>query len=170
MNNKQMVYEGKAFVYGDNIDTDIIIAARYLSTADPAELGKHCMKDLDPDFAQAVREGDVIIGGANFGCGSSREHAQLAIKGAGVSCVIAGSFARIFFRNAINVGLPIAECPAAVRDAKDGDQLTVDFTEGTIVNKTRQKSYPIKPFPPFMQELIEAGGLINYTRHKIGHN
>jgi len=162
-----MIYEGKAFVYGDNIDTDIIIAARYLSTADPAELGKHCMKDLDPDFAKEICQGDIIVGGANFGCGSSREHAQFAIKGAGVSCVIASSFARIFYRNAINVGLPIAECPAAVADAKDNDQFIVDFSSGMIINNTQQKSYQIKPFPPFMQELIACGGLVNYTRQKL---
>ena len=156
-----MKLEGKVFKYGDHIDTDVIIPAQYLTTADPQELAKNCMSDIDKSFAKEVEEGDIIVGGINFGCGSSREHAPLAIKGSGVSCVIAKSFARIFFRNAINIGLPILECEAAVDDAEKGDIIEVDTVEGIIKNKTRNKEYSTQPFPEFLQNIINSGGLIN---------
>jgi 3-isopropylmalate/(R)-2-methylmalate dehydratase small subunit len=154
-------------MYGDNIDTDVIIPARYLNMSTAAELAQHCMEDIDPDFADAVEEGDIIVGGENFGCGSSREHAPLAIKGAGVSCVIAESFARIFYRNAINIGLPILVCAEAARDAQTGDALTVDLAQGRITNARTGKVYETSPFPPFIMAIIEAGGLIPYTRAEL---
>ena len=156
-----MKLQGKVFKYGDHIDTDVIIPAQYLTTADPLELAKNCMSDIDKSFAKEVAAGDIIVGGINFGCGSSREHAPLAIKGSGVSCVIAKSFARIFFRNAINIGLPILECEDAVNDAEKGDVIEVDTTKGIIVNKTKNKEYSTQPFPEFLQNIINSGGLIN---------
>src|SRR6185437_12255239 len=153
--------EGKAWMFGDNIDTDVIIPARYLMTTDPAELAKHCMEDLDPGFVGKVQAGDVLVAGNNFGCGSSREHAPIAIKAAGVSCVIASSFARIFFRNSINLGLPILECPEAVAHAEAGDVLKVDLAAGTIVNTTNGLTYKATPFPEGVMKIIRAGGLMN---------
>ena len=153
---------GKAIKNGDNIDTDVIIPARYLNTSLPQELAKHCMEDIDKDFVNKVNEGDIMVGGANFGCGSSREHAPIAIKASGISCVIAESFARIFFRNSINIGLPILECPEAAKDIQDGQSVSVNFDTGVITNETTGKTYHAAAFPEFMQELIEAGGLIKY--------
>lgn len=161
-----MQVQGTVFKYGDNVDTDVIIPARYLNTSDPAELAKHCMEDLDKDFVKNVQPGDIIVAGRNFGCGSSREHAPLAIKTAGVSVVIAATFARIFYRNAINIGLPILECPEAVADIQAGDKISVDFTSGVITNLTSGESYQAEPFPEFMQELIAAGGLLNYLKNQ----
>ncbi len=158
---------GRAWVYGDNIDTDVIIPARYLSTADPAELAKHCMEDIDSTFVQEVKKGDIVVGGANFGCGSSREHAPLAFIGAGVSAIIAGSFARIFFRNSINVGLPILECPECVGKVKKGDVLSIDTTTGTITNQTSGETFQAQPFPLFLSELINDGGLVEYARKQL---
>ncbi|MCU0520562.1 MAG: 3-isopropylmalate dehydratase small subunit [Anaerolineae bacterium] len=168
MTELRAVLAGRAWKYGDNIDTDAIIPARYLNMSTPEELAQHCMEDVDPGFAGAVRTGDIIVGGVNFGCGSSREHAPLAIKGAGVSCVIADSFARIFYRNAINVGLPILVCPAAAHDAANGDMLTVDLQAGQITNNRSGLVYQTAPFPPFIMKIIEAGGLVPYTRAKLG--
>ena len=156
--------EGRAFRYGDNIDTDVIIPARYLNTSEHKELASHCMEDIDKDFVKNVKEGDIIVGGKNFGCGSSREHAPIAIKASGISCVIAATFARIFFRNSINIGLPILECPEASREIQSGDVVFVDISTGTIVDKTTGKEYKAEPFPPFMQKLIEAGGLAEYIK------
>ena len=156
--------EGRAFRYGDNIDTDVIIPARYLNTSEHKELASHCMEDIDKDFVKNVHEGDIIVGGKNFGCGSSREHAPIAIKASGISCVIAATFARIFFRNSINIGLPILECPEASREIQSGDVVSVDISTGTIVDKTTGKEYKAEPFPPFMQKLIEAGGLAEYIK------
>ena len=156
--------EGRVFRYGDNIDTDVIIPARYLNTSEHKELASHCMEDIDKDFVKNVHEGDIIVGGRNFGCGSSREHAPIAIKASGISCVIAATFARIFFRNSINIGLPILECPEAAKEIQDGDIVSVDLSTGTIVDKTTGKKYKAEPFPPFMQKLIEAGGLAEYIK------
>lgn len=160
---------GKAWKFGTDINTDEIIPARYLNTADPEELAAHCMEDADPNFVKVVKRGDLIVAGKNFGCGSSREHAPIAIKAAGISCVIAPSFARIFYRNAINIGLPILECPQA-DEIQTGDELEVDLDAGTIRNKTQNKEYRAAAFPPFMKELISAGGLINYVKEvaKVG--
>ncbi len=155
--------KGMAHVYGENVDTDVIIPARYLNNPDPAWLAAHCMEDLDKDFASKVRPGDMIVAGKNFGCGSSREHAPLAIKACGVSCVIAPSFARIFYRNAINIGLPILECDQA-GEIGQGDVLEVDFSRGIIRNLTKNTEYKAQAFPPFMQKIIEAGGLIPYIQ------
>lgn len=159
---------GKVIKYGSDIDTDVIIPARYLNTSDPMELAKHCMEDSKEDinagkkpFAQRVQKGDIIVADKNFGCGSSREHAPLAIKTSGVSCVIAKTFARIFYRNSINIGLPILECKEAVDNIKDGDIVSVDFEKGIITNETTKQTFKAQPFPPFMQEIIEAGGLVN---------
>ena len=160
---------GKAWTFGNDIDTDVIIPARYLVTNDEKELGKHCMEDIDPDFTKKINNGDLIVGGENFGCGSSREHAPIAFKGAGISCVIASSFARIFFRNAINIGLPIFVCPEAARDIIQGDIISVDPSAGTITNETRDRVYSTSPFPPFLQQLIATGGLTAYVREKIQH-
>lgn len=161
-----MVLHGNAIKYGDNIDTDVIIPARYLNTSDPAELAKHCMEDIDKAFASKVKPGDVMVGGANFGCGSSREHAPIAIRAAGMSCVIAKSFARIFFRNAINIGLPILECAAAADGIAEGDEVEVDLDTGVITNRTKNETYQAAPFPEFMQNIIRCGGLVNYTKTK----
>lgn len=161
-----MEANGRVFKYGDNIDTDVIIPARYLNSSDPKELATHCMEDIDKTFTQRVKKDDIIVGCKNFGCGSSREHAPLAIKAAGVSCVIAETFARIFYRNAINIGLPIVECPEASREINDGDQVKVNFDTGLIVNETTGKTYQAQPFPPFMQKIIAAGGLMNYVNSK----
>jgi 3-isopropylmalate/(R)-2-methylmalate dehydratase small subunit len=163
-----MILEGNAHVYGRDVDTDVIIPARYLNTNDPAELGSHCMEDIDPEFVKRVKKGDLIVAGENFGCGSSREHAPVSIMAAGVSGVMAVSFARIFYRNAINVGLPIVVCPQAAREAKAGDRLRVDLGSGSVENLTQDKSYHAEPFPPFMQELIEKGGLMPYVKAKTG--
>ncbi|MBQ2473487.1 MAG: 3-isopropylmalate dehydratase small subunit [Lachnospira sp.] len=161
-----MKAEGKVFKFGDNVDTDVIIPARYLNSSDPAELAKHCMEDIDKDFVSKVSKGDIIVANKNFGCGSSREHAPIAIKAAGVSCVIAETFARIFYRNSINIGLPIIECPAAAKEINAGDDIEVDFNTGIIFDKTTGKSYEGQAFPEFMQKLINAGGLINYINEK----
>lgn len=156
--------QGQSWVFGDNINTDLIIPARYLNTTDVAELASHCMEDEDPDFSRKIKPGDVIVGGANFGCGSSREHAPIAIKGAGISCVIAKSFARIFFRNSINIGLPIFECPQAADEARPGDEIGVDYEAGVISNLTRGKTYKTAPFPKEMRDIIAAGGLMNFVK------
>ena len=157
---------GKVFKYGDNVDTDVIIPARYLNSFDGKELASHAMVDLDPDFAKNVKPGDMIVANKNFGCGSSREHAPIAIKAAGVSCVIAETFARIFYRNAINIGLPIVECPEAAQAINAGDEVEVDFDSGVITNKTTGASYKGQPFPEFMQKIIKAEGLVNYINNK----
>ena len=157
---------GHVFKYGDNVDTDVIIPARYLNSSDPAELATHCMQDIDKEFVNKVNRGDIIVADKNFGCGSSREHAPIAIKAAGVSCVIAETFARIFYRNAINIGLPIIECPEASRGIEDGDQVEVDFDSGVIYNRTRGTEFQGQAFPEFMQNIIQAGGLINYINAK----
>lgn len=161
-----MKAQGTVFKYGDNVDTDVIIPARYLNSSDPAELATHCMEDIDKDFVKNVKKGDIIVANKNFGCGSSREHAPLAIKAAGVSCVIAETFARIFYRNAINIGLPIIECPEAAKDIADGDEVEVDFDSGRITNKTKGTTYQGQAFPPFMQKIIDCGGLVNYINQK----
>lgn len=158
---------GKVFKYGDNVDTDVIIPARYLNTADANELAKHCMEDIDATFVSKVTPGDIMVAGRNFGCGSSREHAPLAIKASGISCVIASTFARIFYRNAINIGLPIMECPEAVDSIAAGDQLSVDLSSGTITDITSGKTFKAEPFPTFMQDLIAAGGLAAYMRKAV---
>lgn len=162
-----IIKSGKAWTFGKDIDTDVIIPARYLVTNDEKELGKHCMEDIDPAFAEKISEGDVMVGGENFGCGSSREHAPIAIKGAGISCVIASSFARIFFRNAINIGLPIFVCPEAASDISEGDVISVDPGKGIIINETRGREYATSPFPEFLQQLIATGGLTPYVRKKL---
>ena len=160
--------QGKAHKYPDNVDTDVIIPARYLNTADHKELAAHCMEDIDAQFKNNVRPGDVMAAGWNFGCGSSREHAPIAIKAAGVDVVIAKSFARIFYRNSINTGLAIMECPEAVDAISQGDVVNVDADAGVIVNETTGQTFEAQPFPPFIREIIEAGGLINRTRQKLG--
>jgi 3-isopropylmalate/(R)-2-methylmalate dehydratase small subunit len=157
---------GKVWKYGDNVDTDAIIPARYLNVSTPEELARHCMEDVDTSFAGTVQAGDVIVAGENFGCGSSREHAPLAIKGAGISCVVARSFARIFYRNAINIGLPILECPGAADETQGGQRLDVDLQTGQVRNLSTGQVYQATPYPPFMMALIEAGGLVAYTRQK----
>jgi len=164
----QTLKQGKAWVYKDDVDTDVIIPARYLNTTDAKELAEHCMEDIDESFAKEVKEGDIIIAGDNFGCGSSREHAPIAIKESGVSVVIAKSFARIFFRNAINIGLPILENAEIADEASKGDQIEVNLDAGEIKNITKNKTYKTSPFPKSIQELIEVGGLINYTQKKLG--
>ena len=158
--------KGKVFQYGDNVDTDVIIPARYLNSSDPAELAQHCMEDIDKSFIHEVQKGDIIVAAKNFGCGSSREHAPIAIKAAGVSCVIAETFARIFYRNAINIGLPIIECAEAARNIKAGDIVEIDFTSGMIYDRTTDEEFKGQPFPEFMQKIIAEGGLINYINHK----
>lgn len=157
-----MQAKGRVFKYGDNVDTDVIIPARYLNATRGEELAKHCMEDIDKEFIQKVKNGDIIVAEKNFGCGSSREHAPLAIKCAGVSCVIAETFARIFYRNAINIGLPIIECLEASKAISDGDEVEIDFNSGMIYNRTKNESYQGQAFPPFMQKIISAGGLVNY--------
>ncbi len=162
-----MNFEGKAFRYGRDIDTDVIIPARYLNTSDPAELAKHCMEDLDATFVERVSPGDIIVADENFGCGSSREHAPIAIKAAGVDAVIAKSFARIFYRNAINTGLAIMECPEAVDAIKDGDVVKVDAERGTITDETTGATFHAQPFPPFIAEIIQSGGLVNRWKKRM---
>jgi 3-isopropylmalate dehydratase small subunit len=162
-----MPIKGTVWKYGNNVDTDAIIPARYLNMSKAEELATHCMEGIDPEFASAVQPGDLIVAGENFGCGSSREHAPLAIKGAGVRCVVAASFARIFYRNAINVGLPIMECSAAVADAEKGHLLSVDLESGEVKNLTTDRIYAAEPYPPFMMAIVEAGGLVPYTCAKI---
>ncbi|MCQ2368335.1 MAG: 3-isopropylmalate dehydratase small subunit [Kiritimatiellae bacterium] len=159
-----MLAKGKTWKYGDNVDTDVIIPARYLNTPDAKELAKHCMEDIDTSFASKVQEGEIMIAGKNFGCGSSREHAPLAIKTCGIACVIAASFARIFYRNALNIALPILECPEAAEAIKAGDEVEVDFDTGKIIDKTSGATFEAEPFPPFMQDLIKAGGLASYMK------
>jgi len=161
-----MNYTGNVIKYGDNIDTDVIIPARYLNTSDHNELAKHCMEDLDKTFVTRVNKGDIIVGGFNFGCGSSREHAPIAIKASGISCVIAKSFARIFYRNAINIRLPIIECPECVDEINEGDKLEIDLDNGKIINYTTGKTYKTTAFPEFIQEIIKSGGLMQYIRNK----
>ncbi len=156
-----MKVQGKVHKYGSNVDTDVIIPARYLNTADPKELAAHCMEDIDTEFVKNVKAGDIMVADRNFGCGSSREHAPIAIKASGISCVIAATFARIFYRNAINIGLAILECEEASKDIKDGDDVSVDFDTGIITNNTSGKTYQAEPFPPFIQNIIEKGGLLN---------
>jgi len=158
--------EGKVFCFGDNIDTDVIIPARYLNSSDPAELATHCMEDIDKTFVDKVHKGDLIVAKKNFGCGSSREHAPIAIKAAGVSCVIAETFARIFYRNAINIGLPIIECKEASEEIEEGHEVHVDFDSGIITDKTTGKTYQGQAFPPFMQKIIDSEGLVNYINAK----
>lgn len=161
-----MKAQGKAFKYGANVDTDVIIPARYLNTAEPAELAMHCMEDIDKSFVTRVKPGDMIVAGPNFGCGSSREHAPVAIKASGISCVIAPSFARIFYRNAINMGLAIMECPEAAESVADGDELEVDFDTGVIKNLSSGISYQAEPFPGFIKKIIESDGLVGYISKK----
>jgi len=162
-----MKLKGKAWKFGDDVDTDAIIPARYLNTSDPRLLAAHCMEDADPEFPNKVKKGDIIVAGKNFGCGSSREHAPIAIKGAGVSCVIADSFARIFYRNAFNMGLPILECPEAATAIETGDEVEVDLDEGIIRNHSRQQTYRAQAVPPFMQKLVQSGGLMAYVKEQM---
>ena len=161
-----MQAKGIVFKYGDNVDTDVIIPARYLNSSDPAELATHCMEDIDKDFIHNVKKGDIIVANKNFGCGSSREHAPIAIKASGVSCVIAETFARIFYRNAINIGLPIIECPEAAKAIEAGDEVEIDFNTGVISDLTKGTSYQGQPFPEFMQKIIACEGLVNYINQK----
>ena len=160
---------GHVFKYGDNVDTDVIIPARYLNATEGAELAKHCMEDIDREFVRKVEKGDIIVASKNFGCGSSREHAPLAIRCAGVSCVIAETFASIFYRNAINIGLPIIECPEAAKAIAAGDEVEIDFDSGVITDKTKNTSFQGQAFPEFMQRIITAGGLVNYINGKETH-
>ena len=158
--------KGRVFKYGDNVDTDVIIPARYLNSSDPAELATHCMEDIDKEFVKNVSKGDIMVANKNFGCGSSREHAPIAIKADGISCVIAETFARIFYRNAINIGLPIIECPEAAKAIEAGDEVQIDFDTGVITDITKGTSYKGQAFPPFMQKIIAAEGLVNYINNK----
>lgn len=162
-----MKFKGTAFRYGRDVDTDVIIPARYLNTSDPAELAKHCLEDLDPTFVNRVKKGDIVVADENFGCGSSREHAPVAIKAAGVSVVIAKSFARIFYRNAINIGLPIMECPEAADAISDGDVVYVDADNGVVRDETTGATFQAQPFPPFIQEIINEGGLVARTKRQM---
>jgi 3-isopropylmalate/(R)-2-methylmalate dehydratase small subunit len=164
-----MKLKGKVFKYGADVNTDVIIPARYLNISEPAALARHCMEDIDATFLKKVKPGDIIMATTNFGCGSSREHAPLAIKASGISCVIAHSFARIFFRNAINIGLPLLECAEAVANTKPGDILEVDLSKGKIKNVTNGKTFTAKPYPDFMSGLIAAGGLVAYTKKRLAH-
>ncbi len=164
-----MQAHGTARKFGDHVDTDVIIPARYLASQDPKELASHCMEDIDAAFVQNHNEGDLMVAGWNFGCGSSREHAPIAIKAAGISCVIAKTFARIFYRNAINIGLAILECPAASDGIADGDEVSVDFDTGVITNVTKHEMYQAEPFPPFIKDMIRSGGLMASLREKEGH-
>ena len=158
--------KGTVFKFGDNVDTDVIIPARYLNSSDPAELAAHCMEDIDKVFIKNVKKGDIIVANKNFGCGSSREHAPIAIKAAGVSCVIAETFARIFYRNAINIGLPIIECKEAAEEIENGDEVSVNFDTGVITDITKNTTYKGQAFPEFMQKIIAAEGLVNYINQK----
>ena len=158
---------GKVFKYGDNVDTDVIIPARYLNSPDPAELARHCMEDIDADYVKRVRPGDIMVGGANFGCGSSREHAPIAIRASGASCVIAASFARIFYRNAINIGFPILECPEAAEAIRGGDTVSVDFETGAIHDETTGRDFQAAALPPFIGRIVENGGLLPYLKAKL---
>lgn len=162
-----MIAKGRAWRFGDDVNTDEIIPARYLNTFDPDELARHCMEDADPDFMKKVSPGDIIVAGKNFGCGSSREHAPIAIKAARISCVIADSYARIFYRNSINIGLPIVESAEAAKGIMEGDEIEVDFETGRIINHTRKTEFAAKPFPPFMRDLIAKGGLMNKVRSEL---
>jgi len=168
--NIDMEAKGRVIKYSDNIDTDVIIPARYLDSTSPKELAKHCMQDLDPTFGKQVRPGDIIVAGKNFGCGSSREHAPLAIKASGISCVIASTFARIFYRNAINIGLPILECEEAVKNTEQGDEVKVDFSSGTIYNLTKDQTFKAQQFPEFIQDIMKADGLINFIKKSMAKN
>ena len=161
-----MKLTGKVWKFGDDVDTDAIIPARYLNVSDPFELAAHCMEDIDPNFMKKISKGDIIVADKNFGCGSSREHAPLAIKAAGISCVIAKSFARIFYRNSINIGFPILECEEAASKISEGDQIEIDLSSGAIINLTKKETYNAQPFPEFMQKIISAGGLMNYVMNK----
>ncbi len=160
------MYQGKAFKYGDNVDTDVIIPARYLNAPSAEELARHCMEDIDTDFVKNVKQGDIMVGGENFGCGSSREHAPIAIRAAGISCVVAASFARIFYRNAINIGFPILECPAAAVAIRMGDEVSVDPATGRIEDLTTGEIFQATPFPSFINRIIERGGLLPYLKAK----
>ncbi len=162
------MFKGKVWKYGDNVDTDVIIPARYLNTTKAEELAKHCMEDIDQSFAANVQSGDIMVGGWNFGCGSSREHAPIAIQASGVSCVIAASFARIFYRNSINIGFPILECPKASEAVQNGDIVSVDTKTGIIVDETTGETFEAKPFPPFIDNIISKGGLLPYLKEKLG--
>ena len=162
------MFKGKVWKYGDNVDTDVIIPARYLNTTKAEELAKHCMEDIDPGFASAVQSGDIMVGGWNFGCGSSREHAPIAIQASGVSCVIAASFARIFYRNSINIGFPILECPKASEAIRSGDIISVDTKTGLITDETTGEVFEAKAFPPFSDNIISKGGLLPYLKEKLG--
>lgn len=164
-----MKAKGSVLKYGDNVDTDVIIPARYLNSFDAQELAKHAMVDIDPTFVERLKPGDIMVAKKNFGCGSSREHAPLCLKTAGVSCVIAKSFARIFYRNSINIGFPILECEEAVDGIDEGDQVEVDFDTGIIYNQTKNTTYQSQPFPPFLQKMIEVDGLVNYVNKKKGN-
>lgn len=161
-----MKAKGIVFKYSDNVDTDVIIPARYLNTSKPEELAAHCMEDIDKDFVNKVQKGDIMVAEKNFGCGSSREHAPLAIKTAGISCVIAKTFARIFYRNAINIGLPIIECEEAAEKIQAGDEVEIDFETGVIKNLSKNEDYKGQPFPEFMQDIIDKGGLVNFIKNK----
>ena len=163
----KMIAQGSVHKYGDNVDTDVIIPARYLNTSKHEELAAHCMEDIDKDFVARVKPGDIMVAEKNFGCGSSREHAPIAIKASGISCVIASTFARIFYRNAINIGLAILECDEAARDIRDGDQVKVDFDTGLIENLTTGRTYQAEPFPPFIQNIIDKGGLLNSIQDRL---
>ena len=165
-----MAFEGTVHKYGRDVDTDVIIPARYLNTSDPQELASHCMEDIDPEFVRRVRPGDIVVADENFGCGSSREHAPVSIMAAGVSCVVAASFARIFYRNALNVGLPIVVCPQAAREVRAGDRLRVDLEAGVVEDLTQDRRYEAEPFPPFMQELIRRGGLLPYVNSRLAED
>ncbi len=159
---------GRVFKYGDNVDTDVIIPARYLNITDRVELVSHCMEDIDSEFIKKVNPGDIMVAGKNFGCGSSREHAPLVIKLSGIECIIADTFARIFYRNSVNIGLPILECPEAARDIEDGDKIEIDIKSGRITNVTKGRTYQAESFPEFMQDIIKAEGLVNYVKQKVG--
>lgn len=163
-----MIAKGRVHKYGDNVDTDVIIPARYLNTSKHEELASHCMEDIDKDFVSRVEPGDIMVADKNFGCGSSREHAPIAIKASGISCVIASTFARIFYRNAINIGLAILECDEAAKDIQADDEVQVDFDTGLITNLTTGKTYQAQPFPPFIQNIIQKGGLLNSIQDKMG--
>ncbi len=165
-----MIVQGKVFKYGNDIDTDVIIPARYLNVTDPKDLASHCMENIDKNFINEVKDGDIMVALKNFGCGSSREHAPIAIKAAGISCVIAKSYARIFYRNAFNIGLPILECDEAADKIEAGDEVSVDFKNGTIKNITKNETYQAEPFPEFIEQIINADGLVNYVKNKINNN